>query len=390
MAAKPKKKSKAKTKAGGKTKRPPSAKGYLERLQAMDKSGGFAMYGDDSDIIPVIDEWVSTGCIALDRQLGGGWPIGAISELRAWEGVGKSTVADQSLAYMQSIGGIAALIDTEKSRDRKWSERLGVDLSKLLMKPCDSLEDSYDAIDALLSVQRSVLTELNKGRRGKKKQVKPPPMLIIWDSLGSSPTKAELEGAPGDNHVGVGARRTRQNLRRLTQRLYKLRVGLVIVNHVYTPIGFGSTQLQSPGGGGIKFHTHVRAHMSRTSSLKIGEQVVGHTIEFKNLKNRILGVQQPVEAALIYGVGVDNAYSLFLWGQENGVAEGHRWVIRQGQWSWLYPPGEEPISFQRQYLGLGEILRQRPDLYQWMLAHFMGRYENEKNSEENEREETEA
>lgn len=376
--------SKKTKKAGGKRVRKPSAKTYLERLQTLTPKGEdpFVLYSDDSDVIPVVDEFVSTGSIAVDRQLGGGWPIGAISELRAWEGVGKSTLADQSLAHMQRVGGISALIDTEKSRDREWTQRLGVDLSKLLLKPCDTLEQAFDAIDAILSVQSAVKAELNKGRSKKKREIKPPPMLIVWDSLGATPTKVEFEGDSDDNHVGVAARRIKQNLRRLTQRLYRLRAGLVIVNHVYQTIGgFGS--LVSPGGGGIRYAPHVRIHMSRKQALRIGDTVVGHEIEVKNLKNRIVGNQEPVTAALIYGMGIDNAYTIYEWGKKPDV--GPPWIVQQGQWHWLYPPGEDPIPFQRQYLGLSEILKQRPDIYQRMYQQYMSRLhaKKEESKEEN-------
>jgi recombination protein RecA len=349
-------------------------------LAGVDDGEKYGFFGGDT-ITGCVEEFVSTGCLAVDRMLGGGWPVGAISECRGWEHSGKSVLLDQSMAYMQSIGGVAALLDSEKSRDKSWTKRLGVDIDKMIYCSVDSMEDVFIALDQLIEVQENVARELNEARPKKKKKtdatkkkkkkkklrrykIQPPPMLVVWDSLGATPTRAELEGSADDKHVSPGARVVKRNFRRLTQKLYRCRMSLVFANHMYMSIGpFATTK--SYGGSGVRFHTHVRVELVRTGNLTVGSEIVGHQVEVKPKKNRIMGFRKPAEAAFIHGAGFDNTYTLFNWGLESG------WITRSGAWAYLYPPGEDAITFQRQFLGLGEILRQRPELYQAMVAGYM-------------------
>lgn len=125
------------------------------------------------------------------------------------------------------------------------------------------------------------------------------------------------------------------------------------------------------GGSGVRYHTDLRIWLKRPEQLKIGDGVVGHVIRADPKKNRISGSKDAVDTALVYGAGVDNAYTLFKWGQGYPNEEGNVWIKRSGAWYWLYPPGEDAISFQRQFLGLGELFQQRPDIYQNMAAQYL-------------------
>lgn len=347
--------------------RVPDAAEYLRLLRGLKGVGedDYAMFADDA--VPTITEFIPTGSLAIDKLINGakgGWPIGGISECAAWEHVGKSTLLDQSIAHCQRMGGIAFLIDSEKGRDREWTELLGVDASKVITYQAATLEDAFLGIEQALSVQATIRDDL------VKKKMEPPPMLIVWDSLGGTPSKAELEGEPDDKHMAVAARVIKMNFRRLTQRLASLRCALVFSNHFYNKIG-GYGGLETYGGSGVKYHTDVRLWLTKPEKLKIGEQEIGHVIRASGKKNRISGQRGPVDTALIYGAGVDNAYTLFEWGRTAKNRDGQAWIVRNGAWYWVYPPGEDPISFQRLSLGLGEVFTSRSDVYQAMATQYL-------------------
>lgn len=319
----------------------------------------FAMFSEEIVSSP-IKEFLSTGSLAIDKYVGGGWPVGRISELAAWEGVGKSTLLDMSLAQVQRQGGIACLVDSEVSRDSKYTGALGVDLDALISAEVSYLEEAFEQVERMLVVQENI----------KKKHGTPPPMLIVFDSIGGTPTKAELEGGADDKHVGSAARVIKMNLRRLTRRIADLRVALVVSNHFYEKIG-GFGGLASYGGSGVKYFATLRLWLTRTGNLTIGNDVVGHKISAKVKKTRIKSPGAAIETALIYGAGIDNSYALFEWAKGAMNPKGVPWIQQRTAHFWLYPPDREPIHFQRQFAGLGEIFTKHPDIYEMMALQFL-------------------
>lgn len=350
----------------------PGAEDYLRQLRSMKgskESASFSMYSEEL-VTNSVEEFVSSGSLGVDRLTGGGWPIGRIAECAAWESVGKSTLLDQSLAQVQRIGGIAALIDSEKARDEKYTSSLGVDIEKLLMAEAVTIEDGFEAIEKMVSVQESVVRELKKKHR--KNTPLPPPMLIVWDSLGGTPTRAELEGEAGDSHVSVAARNIKLNMRRLTQKIARLRISLIFANQFYETIGgFGGKK--SYGGGAIRYYPSVRLWLARTGTLTMGgdNRLMGHTVKAELKKTRIGKPRKPQELGLIYGAGFDNAYTLFEWGKGAGNETHPKWIVQSGPHYWVYPPGEEPIWFQSKYIGLGQLFAERPDVYSLMARQYL-------------------
>jgi recombination protein RecA len=342
---------------------------YLEMFRQHSKDDEtFHIFSDElagSDIT----EFVSTGNLAIDGLIGGrigGWPVGRMSELAAWEGVGKSTLLDQSMAEAQRMGGTALLIETEQSRDTRYMRKLGVDVDKLLRGRAETLERMFEVVDFAIDAHEKITAENAKAK-------KPEPLLFIAvDSLGALPAVAELDGDTDDKHVGVAARVNNMNFRRLAQRLGKCRIALVFSNHFYQGIGpFAS--LQTRGGGGIKYFTSLRVWMSRKQAIKNGSVSVGSEIEVKLKKTRVRAPRPPVTTAIIHGAGFDNAWALYHWGLKNGLGGDHRFIVKNGKWSYLmFGEGKDDyVAFEHSFVGLGEVFKERPDLYQIVAAKFL-------------------
>jgi hypothetical protein len=75
---------------------------------------------------------LSTGSAVLDGLLGGGWPRGALSEVRGARGQGRTSVLLASLAAALRAGHAAALVDFGGSFDPWAARRAGVGLDRLL------------------------------------------------------------------------------------------------------------------------------------------------------------------------------------------------------------------------------------------------------------------
>lgn len=344
----------------------PSAEDYLKELRAMKgvDEEDFAFMGDPIAWTSNVNEWIPTGCLAIDRLIGGGWPVGRIVEVAAWENVGKSTLLDQSIGMAQGLGHITALMDTEQGRDEKYSRALGVDPGKLILGKAETIEEAFEGFDRILAIQEAHIQKLAKV--GKK----PPAMLLVWDSLAGTPTKAERDGAADDKHVAEAAKRVKLNLRRLTQRIAHARVCLVFTNQFYQDIGpFAS--IKTFGGGAVRYYTSLRLWLTKKESLKVGNDVVGHIIQAKIKKTRVSAPRPPEDIGLIYGAGIHNAYTLFEWGKNRGVGDAHKWVQQAGGWSYLMRPDGTHAAFQRSFIGFAEQLRQEPAIYQQMAAQYM-------------------
>ena len=78
-------------------------------------------------------ELFSTGSLAFDLALGGGFPKGRIIEIYGPESSGKTTLALHAIAEIQKQGGQAAFIDAEHALDPAYAKRIGVDTSNLLI-----------------------------------------------------------------------------------------------------------------------------------------------------------------------------------------------------------------------------------------------------------------
>lgn len=334
-----------------------SAKDFLKGLQATEGGEAFRFFSDND--FATVTERVPTGVLAFDRLTGGGWPVGRFVELAAWEGVGKSTLLDQSIAQAQRAGMTAALIDTEGARDMVYMERLGVDLDQLIRIQANTIEDCFTAIDRCIDQQETLATS---------KTVKP--LFIVWDSIGGTPTKAEAQGAADDAHMMVAARNIKMNLRRIHNRLSPARVALVATNHFYRSIGPFAT-LKTYGGSGIPYFASLRVWLTNKGQIKIGSDVVGHQVEAKIKKSRLGSIKPPVIAGILHGSGFDNSFSLFEWGMENGDGDDHKYVSRRGAWCHFHEPGQEPVTFQRGFVGFGELLSERPDLYQTLATRYL-------------------
>lgn len=273
-----------------------------------------------------------------------------------------STLIDQSIAMAQQSGAIVALIDSEKARDREYTKRLGVNLDELIIASIDTLEQGFEAADNMLAVQEAIMREdLGRAR----------PFMLFWDSLGGTPTKAELEGSADDRHVAVQAIMIKQNFRRLCMRLDELRGCLVFANQFYEKIG-GMGGLATSGGSGVRYFTSLRLWMTKGNYLKSGTTDVGQIVNVKMRKTRLGKPQPPIELGLLYGSGFDNAWTLFEWGKTCGVGEKHRWIEQRGSWCYLTMPDTGEVQqWQGTFLGFSALLREQPLLYQMLATLFL-------------------
>ena len=276
---------------------------------------------------------VSTGSLGLDVDLGvGGLPRGRVIEIYGPESSGKTTLTLQVIAEMQKIGGQCAFVDAEHALDVQYAQKLGVNLSDLLISQPDTGEQALEITDSLV---RSGAVDL-----------------IVIDSVAALTPKAEIEGDMGDQLPGLQARLMSQALRKLTATIKKTNCTVIFINQIRMKIGvmFGSPETTT-GGNALKFYSSVRLDIRRTGTIKKGDEVIGSETKVKVVKNKVAPPFKEAHFDILYGTGISREGEIIDMGVQAKV------VDKAGAW----------YSYNGEKIGQGrdntrEFLRENPAL----------------------------
>lgn len=252
-------------------------------------------------------KFIPTPSTGLNLVLGGGFSRGHQTTLWGNESAGKSTYLLEMIGRNQKDDDnfSAAYMDTEKTLDREWAARLGVDTSKLMVGHKSNISETTDLI----------LKWVNAGVD-----------MIVVDSISNLMPKSffDKDGSMKDfektGQIGQQARELGQMCRMIQGENFETAV--VFVSQVRMDLGGFIATEKASGGKEVGHLDSLRVKLtsskSESKALKgtvqhgdiLMEEIVGRVVKWQINKNKINGR---------YGVG---EYNLYTQGEHVGLDSG--------------------------------------------------------------------
>lgn len=157
-----------------------------------------------------------TGSLSLDKCLGGGWPIGRITEIWGAPSNGKSLLSMITINHAIQNGKRVCYLDTERTFDSRWGNQF-MDLGSEKFVLLQQQEKTYGEriLDMLgWMVEKDCFD------------------LYILDSKDAITFAPEMEGETGDANMGVRAKRNTHFVRRLHQLLGANSAAFIFISQV--------------------------------------------------------------------------------------------------------------------------------------------------------------
>jgi recombination protein RecA len=216
----------------------------------------------------------TTGSLAFDVMLGGGWPLNQWNEIIGNESNGKTVMVLKTIAANQAINpDHHTLWIASEEFVPDWAATLGVDLSRVTLATTNVMEEAYQIVIDTLDA-RAVDA-------------------VVIDSLPALVPGEEDEKTMEQFAVGLGARLTGKFMRKSSKAQKRSLVNEernclgLIINQWREKIGivYGDPRT-TPGGKAKNFHYFTRVEVARDEWLENNKTKVGLAIKARTIKNK--------------------------------------------------------------------------------------------------------
>jgi recombination protein RecA len=288
---------------------------------------------------------LSTGILGLDWALGvGGFPLGRVIEIYGQQAVGKSTIALSTIAAAQQKNMQCAYIDVEYAMNPDFAKMIGVNPDQLYISQPNSGDDALNITEMLVA-------------SGDIR-------LVVVDSVAALVPKAELEGDMSDMQMGLQARLMAKGLRKLTAIMSKSNCSIIFINQLRQTMNpYGPSEVTT-GGKSLPYYASIRLEVKKGEILKNGEDIFGHEIKVKVVKNKVAPPYKACVFDLNYTKGISSEGMLIDIAIDKGI------IKRAGAW----------YSYDDNKIGQGieaakNYLRDNPEFKQMIIGKVMANEE---------------
>lgn len=227
---------------------------------------------------------ITTGILAYDLMLGGGWPVNQWSEIIGDESSGKTAIALKTIAANQALDPewTAVWVAAEEFVP-EYAKAIGVDLDRLWIVEMNLMEQAYNLVIEIMANRAADC--------------------VIIDSLPALVPSDESERSMDEFTVGLGARLTSKFFRKAAPAQKRSKVEKdractgIIINQWREKIGvmWGDPRT-TPGGKAKNFHYFTRVEVKKDEWLKNKDEIVGQTIKARTMKNKTF---RPSQTAVV-------------------------------------------------------------------------------------------
>lgn len=244
--------------------------------------------------------FIHSGCKLLDCVLGGGWPLGRISNLVGDKSSGKTLLAMEACTNfsMQYPYGKIYYMEAEAAFDQDYAAALGMPVDKV-----DFIEHDENTVEEFYEILEAIIKEHSESKQ---------PGLFILDSLDALSDRAELDRKIDEGSYGTGKPKKLSELfRRLVSKVEKTNIHIMIVSQIRENIGvMAGAKYSRSGGKALDFYAsqvlwlkEIKKHKKMSNKI---ERIVGIQIEANCKKNKIGLPYRECEFPIYLGYGVDD------------------------------------------------------------------------------------
>lgn len=256
-------------------------------------------------------EFIKSGCVLLDCVLGGGWPLGRVSNIVGDKAVGKTLLAIEACANFarQHPEGHIWYREAEAAFDEDYAETLGL--------PVKRVDFGEEGIGTIWNTVDDIAEDLDACIKTAEETGQPG--LYIVDSLDALSSRAEMGRAMDEGTYGLEKQKmVGQMFRRYIRGLKQHRVALIIISQVRDKIGvsFGDKHSRS-GGKALDFYASIALWLALKKTLKKSykgiERPVGIKVIAKCKKNKISMPHRECDFDIRYGYGIEELDAAVDW-----------------------------------------------------------------------------
>lgn len=250
-------------------------------------------------------KFFSSGCALLDCVLGGGWPLGRVSNIVGDKSSGKTLLAIEACAnfILTYPDGEIRYHEAEAAFDTGYAEALGMPITKVEFIKDRTVEGLFNNLGKF-ALER---TKLNK------------PGLYIIDSLDALSDEAELDRDIDEASYGTKAKKMSEIFRRQIEEIGNSSIHLMVISQIrdkMNAMAFGKKTTRS-GGRALDFYASQVLYLADIGKIKKTirkvERPIGIDVKAKCEKNKIGLPYRDCEFPILFGYGIDDVQANLDW-----------------------------------------------------------------------------
>lgn len=284
----------------------------------------------DKDNFKDIKSWAFTGSPELEYNLGVlGIPTGMV-EIAGPSRSGKTTLGLLGMKHFLDVNenGVAVILSSENRDNKEYALKLGINPERVVILKIRFVEDMFMKVKKIINDSKDIFVEEEWGT---------PLFYFLWDSLGATLAKAELDTMEENTkameramekdkdaeikhaQMGAFAKQAKMFAKYITAEMYNTTIHFVMLNHVYDKMG-GMGGKSSTGGKWVEFFPCLRLQMSVIGHEKIDEVEVAQISEVKVIKNDF-GSRKKTKLTILLGRGIILSDDDIAFGIKQGIIE---------------------------------------------------------------------